>query len=122
MEFIPGKDVYTLSNPGIDSRQCLAPHNSSSTQLTITRVTVAPGVTQPRHCHDSSEQIWLALSGSGQLLLADGASKTFEAGDVARFEQGDIHGLYNDTAETFEYISVTTPPIDFGYAYRDGKP
>lgn len=36
-----------------------------------------------------------------------------------RFEAGDIHGLYNDSDEEFVYISVTTPPIDFSYAYKE---
>ena len=43
----------------------------------------------------------------------------FAAGDVVRIEKGEVHGLYNDCEECFEYVSVTTPPIDFGYAYED---
>ncbi len=119
MEFIGNKDIYTLSNPGIDSHQLLSPHNSNSEHITLTRVEVAPGITQPRHRHDSSEQIWIALSGTGQLLLTEGKTQAFKAGDVARFERGDTHGLLNDSADVFEYISVTSPPIDFGYAYQD---
>lgn len=76
------------------------------------------GATQPRHSHESSEQIWYAVKGRGVLLLADNEEKLFEAGDVVRFGDGDIHGLHNDSDEEFIYISVTSPPIDFGYAYQ----
>ena len=42
----------------------------------------------------------------------------FDAGDVVRFADGDIHGLYNNSDSEFVYISVTSPPINFGYAYK----
>jgi len=86
--------------------------------VTITKVQVKPNGTQPRHKHDSSEQIWVAVKGSGLLLLADDNTKEFNEGDVVRFADGDIHGLLNNTEEIFEYISVTSPPINFRYAYK----
>lgn len=121
MEFIKKSNIKKLSNPGVDSFQLLNPENSNSTRVTITRVFVQPGNEQPRHKHDSSEQIWIALSGSGMLLLKDDAEQLFEAGDVVRFADGDIHGLRNNSQEVFEYISVTSPPINFSYAYKEKK-
>lgn len=35
------------------------------------------------------------------LLLADNEEKLFDAGDVVRFGDGDIHGLHNDSDEEF---------------------
>ena len=124
MEYIESDSIVTLSNPGVASRQLLCPANSASRRMTITEVHVESGASQPRHTHSSSEQTWYALSGTSQLLLADGAEHRFAAGDVVRFEDGDVHGLRNDSGEEFVYLSVTAPPIDFGYAYReaDGKP
>jgi len=119
MEFISRIDVTTLSNPGVESHQLLSPHNSDAESVTITRVKVQPGVTQPRHTHEGSEQIWCALAGSGSFLLEGDKARRFTAGDVVRIEKGEVHGLYNDGEECFEYVSVTTPPIDFGYAYKD---
>jgi quercetin dioxygenase-like cupin family protein len=78
-----------------------------------------PGSTQPRHKHVTSEQIWIALAGDGQLLLAEGATRAFAAGQVARFADGDVHGFHNDGASPFIYMSITLPPINFDYAYRD---
>ena len=118
MELIPRERIRTLSNPGVDSRQLLCPSNSTSERVTITEVHLSPGATQPRHVHTASEQIWYVLEGSGTLLLADGEERAFASGDVVRFEDGDVHGLHNSGEGEFVYLSVTAPPIDFGYAYR----
>ncbi len=119
MEFIRSDSIVELSNPGVISRQLLNPDNSSSKILTITEVHLEIGACQPRHSHETSEQIWYATRGTGKLLLADDVEKAFEAGDVVRFAEKDVHGLLNDGNEEFVYVSVTTPPINFGYAYQE---
>ena len=121
MEFISKNSIVELSNPGVISRQLLNPDNSSSERVTITEVHLEIGACQPRHTHEASEQIWYATKGTGKLLLADGVEKEFAAGDVVRFADKDVHGLLNDGNEEFIYISVTAPPIHFGYAYQDKK-
>ncbi len=119
MEYINHKEIKKLLNPGIISRQILNPDNSESIRVTITEVHLEPGACQPRHTHDTSEQIWYALQGEGQLLLADDETKEFHAGDVVRFADGDVHGLLNNSRNKFIYLSVTSPPINFSYAYKD---
>ena len=121
MEFINSENIKELSNPGVVSRQVINPENSKSERVTITEVHLDVGASQPRHKHDDSEQIWYAIQGSGKLLLADEKEMIFKAGDVVRFADNDIHGLMNDGDTEFVYISVTSPPIDFGYAYEDKK-
>ena len=121
MEFIAKEKIAELANPGVVSRQLLSPKNSDSRRVTITEVHLEPGAVQPRHTHEASEQIWYALKGSGKLLLADEQEMAFGAGDAARFADRDVHGLRNDGDLEFVYISVTAPPIDFGYAYKTGK-
>ena len=121
MEFRNSENIKELSNPGVVSRQLLNPENSKSERVTITEVHLDIGASQPRHKHDTSEQIWYAVQGSGKLLLADEKEMIFKAGDVVRFADNDIHGLLNDGDTEFVYISVTSPPIDFGYAYEDKK-
>lgn len=118
MEFIEKSEIVSLSNPGVVSRQLLNPDNSSGKRVTVTEVHVEPGVSQPRHTHEASEQIWYALEGRGKLLLEGGREKDFWAGDVVRFEENEVHGLLNDGCGEFVYLSVTTPPIHFGYAYE----
>jgi len=119
MEHLRPEQFVTLSNPGVTSLQLLSPHNSKSARVTVTKVVVAPGASQPRHSHASSEQIWCALSGSGTLLLANGERRTMCAGEVVRFADGDVHGVENNGTLPFEYLSVTSPPINFDYAYAN---
>lgn len=121
MEFIKKDDIKILSNPDCDSHQLLSPENSMSEKVTITKVQVKPDGEQPRHTHASSEQIWIATKGKGLLLLADYKEMEFTEGDVVRFINGDIHGVLNNSGEIFEYISVTSPPINFRYAYNTEK-
>ena len=121
MEFINRQNIIELSNPGVVSRQLLIPENSSSTRVTITEVHLEKGACQPRHTHEASEQIWYAIQGTGKLLLADDVEKEFAAGDVVRFAEKDVHGLLNDGNDEFVYVSVTAPPINFGYAYQNKK-
>lgn len=121
MEFIKSNTIKSLANPGVVSRQLLNPDNSESQRVTITEVHLEIGACQPRHLHEASEQIWYALKGSGILLLADDAELAFQEGDVVRFADKDIHGLRNDGDSEFVYLSVTAPPIHFGYAYGEEK-
>ena len=121
MELIKRASIKTLVNPGFESQQLLFPENSSSERITITRVRLEPNAENKRHQHQASEQIWVALSGSGKLLLADDLTLPFEAGDVVRFAEGDVHGLLNATEDVFEYISITAPPINFRSAYQREK-
>jgi len=118
LEFIKRESIKILVNPGFESHQLLFPDNSASERVTITRVRLEPNAKNRRHQHKASEQIWVALSGKGELLLADDRTLPFEAGDVVRFAEGDVHGLWNTTEDVFEYISVTAPPINFRFAYQ----
>ena len=119
MEFINRENIKNLLNPGVVSRQLINPENSESKRVTITEVHLDIGSIQPRHKHEASEQIWYAVQGKGKLLLADEKETVFNSGDVVRFADNDIHGLYNDGDIEFIYISITSPPIDFGYAYEE---
>jgi quercetin dioxygenase-like cupin family protein len=110
--------IQVFSNAGVASHQLLFPENSASRLVAITRVIVQPGAINPRHKHESSEQVWVALDGKGTLLLGEGRTESFAAGDVARFDAGDIHGFGNTGNQPFTYLSVTAPPINFRTAYE----
>jgi len=122
MELMRAADIREFTNSGVTSRQLLFPENSSSVRLTITRVTVKPGARNPAHRHPTSEQVWIALSGTGQLYPEDGAKESFSAGDVVRFADGDLHGFTNTGSAEFEYLSVTSPPVNFRAAYAKDWP
>lgn len=117
MEIIRRTAVASFSNGGVTSEQLLFPENSKSQRVTITRVTIAPGAKNPPHIHATSEQVWVALRGSGVLLLGSTATVPFVEGDVARFAEGDVHGFENTGPDEFVYLSVTSPPLNFRAAY-----
>jgi quercetin dioxygenase-like cupin family protein len=118
MELIRAAEVIEFSNAGVTSRQLLFPENSRSTRITITRVIVKPGAKNPPHRHATSEQVWIALRGTGQLLFDEGKLTPFAEGDIVRFEDDDLHGLENTSASDFEYLSVTSPPVNFRATYE----
>ena len=117
MQMIRVGEAAVLANSGVTSQQLISPENSPSARVTITRVTMAPGAKNPPHRHAASEQIWVALRGNGSLLLEHGATLEFAAGDVARFEDNELHGFQNAADAEFEYLSVTSPPVNFRGAY-----
>ena len=57
MEVIRKDNIIELSNPGVTSRQLINSENSKSERVTITEVPLEVGASQPRHKHDTSEQI-----------------------------------------------------------------
>ena len=118
MELIRAADISQFSNSGVTSRQLIFPENSCSTRVTITRATIKPGAKNPPHRHPSSEQVWVALRGKGELLLEGGKVTPFAEGDVVRFEDGELHGFENTGSPDFEYLSVTSPPVNFRAAYE----
>src|SRR5574344_673680 len=117
VEFIPQQDIQVLSKLGLISRQLITPLNSKSSRVTITEVHMQLGAIQERHTHESSEQIWYALRGTGTLLLENNMERPFAAGDVVRFPENAVHGIKNTGTDEFIYLSVTTPPVDFTGAY-----
>lgn len=121
MEYINSNCIIELSNPGVVSRQLLNSDNSNSENVTITEVHLQPNAEQPRHKHENSEQIWYCIKGQGTLLVSENKEQKFTVGDVVRFEKNDIHGLRNNSVNELVYISVTSPPINFSYAYKDKK-
>ena len=118
MELIRAANIREFANSGVTSRQLLFPENSSSVRLTITRVTVRPGARNPPHRHPTSEQVWIAILGRGELHLEGRRTESFSEGDVVRFEDGELHGFKNTGDADFEYLSVTSPPVNFRSAYE----
>jgi quercetin dioxygenase-like cupin family protein len=111
-------DFTTLQNSGVRSVQIVWPNNAPEARVTITRVSMEPGATSPRHMHAVSEQIWLIGRGGALLLMHDGQTEGLSAGDVVRTPAGTTHGVANTGSEPFVYLAVTTPPQDFTPAYK----
>lgn len=118
---LTSQDFGLLENPGVRSVQIVWGQNAPDAQVTITRVTMQPGATQPRHAHEQAEQTWLVEQGSATLLLADEQTAQMQVGDVIRTPAGETHGIANSGSEVFVYLAITTPPQDFTAAYRQSK-
>ncbi len=112
------RDFTTLDNPGVRSEQLVWPRNAPDAAVTITRVTMQPGATTPRHSHRDAEQTWVVEQGTATLLLADGETVPVRAGEVIRTPPGEVHGLTNTGAEPFIYLTATTPAIDLTTSYQ----
>lgn len=112
-------DAETLCNPGKRSVQIVSVRSAPDARATLTRVTLGPGETSPRHSHPESEQIWLVEAGEARLLLADG-SETMAPGDVIRTPPGEVHGIENVGEVPFVYLTVTCPPEDMAGFYGSG--
>jgi len=117
MEIIRAGDIKTFDVTGVSSKQLLFPENSASERITVTRVVMQPGATNPPHRHRASEQIWVALRGTGHLIVEGDERVPFAEGEVARFADNDLHGFENTGTVEFEYLSVTSPLINFREAY-----
>lgn len=109
--------VTKFELPGVVSHQLIGESNAPDANYNFTDVTVQPDAIQPRHTHEASEQTWYCISGHGVLLLKDNTEKDFKAGDVARFEKGDVHGMHNRSDQPVRYVSVTNPRTDFSGNY-----
>ncbi len=112
------EDFTTLENPGVRSKQLVWPRNAPGAALTMTRVTMDPGATTPRHAHPNAEQVWVVERGAATLLLADGGTVPVRGGEVIRTPPGEVHGLTNTGSEPFVYLTATTPPIDLTGDYQ----
>jgi quercetin dioxygenase-like cupin family protein len=109
MQRLSPADFTVLTKPGVRSQQIVWPQNAPDAWVTITRVTMQPGVTSRRHSHPKSEQTWIVEQGNAMLLLADGKTDLIRAGDVVRTPAGEVHGVMNSGNELFMYLAVTVP-------------
>ena len=119
MEIIKKSEIKILSNPGVESFQLLNPENSKSERISITRVWFSPIMNNLDINMKLRNKYESPLMEKGLYFLQ--ITKKKYLSDVVRFADGDIHGLKNNSQDIFEYISVTSPPINFGYAYKNKK-
>jgi mannose-6-phosphate isomerase-like protein (cupin superfamily) len=67
---------------------------------------VPPGCSVGDHAHElDSEEIYVILSGSGQMRLDDEIIDV-ESGDVVRNAPGGTHGLVNTGTETIRFFAI----------------
>ncbi|MDR1036147.1 MAG: cupin domain-containing protein [Deltaproteobacteria bacterium] len=67
---------------------------------------LAPGASIGVHPHDSDEEVYIILAGSGEYTDSDGKASKVEAGDFTLARQGESHGLRNTGAEPLTFAAV----------------
>lgn len=78
--------------------------------LTLGRVTIKPGQSNPRHCHPTCEEILYLLSGRLNHSLGD-KNYHLTAGDTLAIAAGIFHNAVNDSGK----------PADMIIAYSEGE-
>ena len=96
---------------GQDSYLMLTKGQFGSSNLAITWVDCAPGSEQRLHVHETQEQVYVIVRGSGVMRVA-GEEQEVGPGTMVYVPPGSEHAIRNDGNETLTYISATAPPFD----------
>lgn len=68
-------------------------------------MTVPPGASVGRHCHQTEDEVYIVTSGTG--ILDDGKTRTrVDAGDAILTGNGEAHAVENDGEEDLVIIAV----------------
>jgi mannose-6-phosphate isomerase-like protein (cupin superfamily) len=70
-----------------------------------TRMTLEPGASIGTHTHETEDEIYLVLSGSGR-ILENGAWTPIRTGDAILTGKGGTHGVENNGAEPLVIAAV----------------
>ena len=90
--------------------------------LAVTWVDCAPGSEQPSHQHDTQEQVYVIVRGSGIMHCGDEEREVGE-GTVIFVPPRTPHSIRNHTDAPMTYVSATSPPfeassLNAAFAYR----
>jgi mannose-6-phosphate isomerase-like protein (cupin superfamily) len=92
------------------SHLLLAEGQFGSRNLAVTWVEDAPGSQQPVHAHPESEQAYVIVRGSGEMILGDEEHEV-GPGTLVYIPPGTPHAIRNEGDEPLVYVSATSPPF-----------
>lgn len=69
--------------------------NGTSEQMTLGRVTIKPGMSNPHHVHPNCEEVLYVESGQVEHTLPDGGKVQLRAGDAIAIPRGVPHHARN---------------------------
>lgn len=96
---------------GQRSRLLLAPGQFGSRQLAVTCVQANAGSRQPLHSHPDSEQVYVIVSGRGEMTV-DEETQGVAAVTLVFIPPGAEHAIYNPGPEELVYVSAAAPPFE----------
>lgn len=117
-------DIATLNDSprnkrgaGQVSHLLLTQGQFGSRHLSVTWVECQPNSQQAMHTHSAQEQVYVIMSGRGQMLVGDEECEV-GAGALVFVPPATPHAIRNTGAELLVYVSATAPP--FKAAVKDG--
>lgn len=105
---------------GQSSYLMLAAGQFASRNLAVTWVDCPPGSSQPKHQHDTQEQVYVIIRARGVMTVGDEEHELSE-GTLVFVPPATTHTIRNETPELMSYVSATSPPFanaDIGTLYK----
>src|SRR6187399_1909978 len=98
VERLPGKTHFWHCKPGM----------VADTNLMFVRAQLPPGEAHRFHYHPRMEEILYILSGTAEQWIEQ-EKRIMKAGDAIYLPAGLIHGTYNTSTETLDFLAVLSP-------------
>ena len=89
----------------------LEPGQFGSRHLGITWVDADPGSQQSLHSHPDSEQVYVIVSGRGEMII-EGERREVDAGTMVFIPPASKHAIHNPGPERLTYVSAAAPPFE----------
>ena len=100
----------------------VAPWTCSSRHVWLGTCAYPPGFTSNPHIHETQEETFYCISGSGQIKVNDTIFDV-EVGDAVFVEPGELHQCLNlHGTVDFKVVSVVTPPFSEASFKKDHTP
>ncbi len=97
-EVLPGKTHFWHCKPGM----------VKDTNLMFVRAQLPPGASHPFHHHPHMEEILYILSGEAEQWI-ESEKRQMGPGDSIYLPRGLVHGTYNTSGETLDFLAVLSP-------------
>jgi quercetin dioxygenase-like cupin family protein len=98
VEQLPGKTHHWYCKPGM----------VPDTNLMFVRAFLPPGEAHRFHCHPKMEEILYVLSGIADQWV-EKERRVMRPGDSLYLPAGIVHGTYNNSKETLEFLAILSP-------------
>jgi mannose-6-phosphate isomerase-like protein (cupin superfamily) len=107
---VRGCEAGLRNLPGRVMTMLVTPGTRPDSPVTLVTIDVQPGMTaRPCHAHLESVELIYIVDGQGEAWV-DGATDTFEAGDVVVFPIGCKHMIRNPGGRPMKIVCIYVPP------------
>ena len=111
MHTISINDAPINRRGGQESYLLLKEGQFGSHNLVVTWVDCQPGGEQQMHVHETEEQVYVIVRGSGLMKTGD-EEQEVSAGTLIFVPPGNPHAIRNTGPEILTFVSAASPPMD----------